>query len=1069
MFFLGIVLIGVIAFRLLPVEMMPNVSFGDITINIDVRGGIPASEVEKRIAIPVEEAVGSVTHLKNILAISKEGNATIILEFEPGANMDFAALEVREKFNRIRNKLPPEIEKPVIAKYEYMDVPVMILAVTSERRTPEELRKIVDEKIKDRIQRIEGVARAEVAGGREGKIIIEVDEHKLQSYSLSINQIVDIININNANLLAGEIKRSKDKYLIRTIGEFKDLNDMQNLAIATTKEGSVIRLKDVSEVKDSYLDPVAFARMNAQPVISIYIQKESNANTVKIAQAVERELNALANIVEGDVKITSTFNQAEAIKQAIKQVQTSLLFGAILASLTLLLFMRNPYSIFVIASGIPLSLLFTFCLMFFSKLTLNVMTLSGLALGVGMLVDNAIVVLDNTFKKRSEATLSPDFDSLDGAGKNKFARELAISGADEILLAISASTLTTIVVFVPLVFINPEIKMLYSGIALTITYSLVASLLAALTLVPMLLSRLKFKKAKTEKQQEAGTSNPAVAETANQPISFSKRFQTFYKSSISVVLSLRYLIVILVGLCFALALKESKKLEKEFIGIAEQNKFTIHIEMPTGTRLDVSDKVVAKVEHLASRLPEVKTATSKVEPWSSKIYVELVPLNKRRKTTAEVMDTLRPFTDRMEPAFIYYEEPEEVGTKEILLEIYGYDYDVLKNLAIQIAQRIQAIPKFTDTKIRMREGRPEMHLVVNKKQAAMFGLTTEAIALAIHTHMRGLVATHFRGSSANEPLLRLKEGPLATLRPPEFSFTPEEEQLKESLRRIDNKLAELPAKEAKETETIVRLEERFRRTFDDLRRLSLITADGRHIYLSQVATFKFEYGPSEIWRKNKSRMVQVSANTGGIALGTAAEKVKQALAGFRMPRDYFWEIGGNYDKMIRNQNELGFALVLSLILVYMILAGLFESLAQPFIILMTVPLGAIGAIMALRITDKPVGIGVLIGAIMLGGIVVNNAIVLIDRVNYLRRKVSSESGRAAVIAASYDRLRPIMMTSLTTILGLIPMALDKSESSSLWSPLAITVIGGMTLSTFLTLLVIPCVYMIFRDLRLSKK
>ena len=1081
MFFVGIVLIGIITFRLLPVEMMPNISFGDITINIDVRGGIPASEVEKRIAIPVEEAVGSVTHLKNILAISKEGNATIILEFEPGTNMDFAALEVREKFNRIRNKLPPEIEKPVIAKYEYMDVPVMILAVTSEKRTPEDLRKIVDDRIKDRIQRIEGVARAEVAGGREGKVIIEVDERRLQAYSIPINRVVDIINANNANLLAGEIKRAKDKYLIRTIGEFRDLKDMQDLAIATTKEGSVIRLKDVAEVKNSYLDPVAFARMNAQPVVSIYIQKESNANTVKISEAIEKELKLLRGTLEKDIGLTATFNQAEAIKQAIAQVQKSLLYGAILASLTLLLFMHSPYSIFVIASSIPLAVLFAFCLMFFSKLTINVMTLSGLALGVGMLVDNAIVVLDNTFKKREEAVLGGRLENLSLFQKGELAKELAITGADEIFMAISASTLTTIIVFVPLVFINQEIKMLYSGIALTITYSLLASLLASITLVPMLLGRLRFREpAKSEgtnsKPQDAtGDENPATEKDAAgttpppKTIPLSERFRSFYKGLISLCLSLRYLIVILVLMCFILALRESRKLETEFIGIAEQNKFTVHIEMPTGTRLEVSDKVVAKIEQIVSRLPEVKTATSKVEPWSSKIYVELLPLSKRKKSTAEVMDELRPFTDKMEPAFVYYEEPEEIGTKEILLEIYGYDYDVLKKLAMQIAQRIQSIPKFTDTKIRMREGRPEMHMVINKKDAAMFGLTTEDIALAIHTHMRGLVATHFRGSSGDEPMLRLKEAPAPTVRPPSFSYTPEEQQLKESLLRIDKMLPELPAKETKQTETIVRLEERFRRTFDDLRRLSLIAPDGRHIYLSQVATFKFEYGPSEIWRKNKSRMVQVSANTGGIALGTAAERVKQAMAGFKMPKDYFWEIGGNYDKMIRNQKELSFALILSLVLVYMILAGLFESLTEPFIILVTVPFGAIGAIVALRFTDKAVGIGVLIGAIMLGGIVVNNAIVLIDRLNYLRHKFSSESGRAAVIAASYDRLRPIMMTSLTTILGLLPMAMDKGESSSLWSPLAVTVIGGMSLATFLTLFVTPCVYMIFRDLRLIRK
>jgi HAE1 family hydrophobic/amphiphilic exporter-1 len=1063
MFFIGIVLMGVITFRLLPVEMMPNTSFGDITINIDVRGGIPTSEVEKKIARPVEEAVGTVTHLKNILSISKEGNATIILEFEPGTDMEFAALEVREKFSRIRNKLPPEIEKPVIAKYEYMDVPIMILAVTSNIRTPEELRKIVDEKIRDRIQRTEGVARAEVSGGREGKILIEIDERKLQAYTMSINRVVDIINLNNSNLLAGEIKRSKDKYLVRTIGEFQNLADIENLAVAVTKEGSVIRIKDIAQVKDSYLEPVAFARLNSQPVVSIYIQKESNANTVKISQLIDKELKALKQALDKDIKITPTFNQAEAIQGAVNQVKLSLIYGAILATLVLLAFLRDWRSVNIIASSIPISVLLTFFLMFFSKLTLNVMTLSGLALGVGMLVDNAIVVLDNTFKKRDEFVKSVKELPQDTSGVEK---DLAISGADEMLLAIAASTLTTIIVFLPMVFINPEIRMLYSGIALTITYALLASLLAALTLVPMLLARLKIKKV-----GQVVTNNDSRIEQGlpSQAAPMPGKSQNLYKKFISLSLSLRYLIVILALVGFVRVLQESKKLEKEFIGIAEQNKFTIFIEMPTGARLEASDAIVSKVEQIVSRLPEVKTATAKVEPWSSKIFVELLPLNKRKKPTAQIINELRPFTDKLEPAFIYYEETEEIGTKEILIELYGYNYETLKNMAIQTAQRIQTIPKFTDTKIRMREGRPELHLDIDKRQAAMFGLTVEDIALALHTHMRGLVATRYRGTT--EPLIRIKEEPLVSQRPPPFSYSEEESLFKQSLQKIDKLLAPSSSKEAKEIETIVRLEERFRRTLDDLRRISLVTPDAEQIYLSQVANFKFEMGPSEIWRKNKSRMVQVSANTGGIALGTAAEKVKEVIKDMKFPKDYFWQFGGNYDRMIRNQRELIFAIILSLILVYMILASLFESFSQPFIILTTVPLAMIGAIIFLRLTHKPVGIGVFIGGIMLGGIVVNNAIILIDRINFLKHKqgLDYKGERNAVIAASLDRLRPIMMTSLTTILGLIPMALDKSESSSLWSPLAITVIGGLTVSTFLTLFVIPCVYLIFKDLRLMRK
>ncbi len=1048
MFYLCVMLLGVIAFKMLPVEMMPNVSFGDITINIDVRGGMPASEVEKRITKLVEESVGSVTHLKDIISISKEGNATVILEFEPGTNMDFAALEVREKFNRIRNKLPPEIEKPVVAKYEYMDVPIMILAVTSQIRTPEELRKIVDEKVKDRIQRIEGVANAEIAGGREGKIIIEVDQRKIQSYGLPINRIVDIINLNNENALAGEIKSLRNKYLIRTIGEFKSLNDISNLAIATTKQGSVIRIKDVATVKDSYLDPVSFSRMNANPVISIYVQKESTANTVKISDLVHEEISKLQKQLEKDIQIKATFDQANVIKAAIKQVQNSLKTGAYYAVITLCGFLIDLRLVFIIGLCIPISLLMTFGLMYFSDLSLNIISLSGLALGVGMLVDNSVVVLDNIYKKRAH------FRDIQAPNPREWEKTAAMQGADEMVLAITASTLTTIIVFLPIVWINPEIQKLYSGIALTISYSLIASLLTSVSLIPMLTARIRMRK--TPLIPPAWM--PGIFLLIPKGFKALARFgQVLYRGFIAISLTFRYLLLILAVMACARAFQEANKLEKEFIGIAEQNKFTIFIEMPTGTKLEVSNTIVQKVEKVLKKFPDIKTATAKVEPWSSKIFVEMQPFGQRKSTTAQLISQLRPYTEKMEPAFIYYEEPEEVGTKEIILEIFGYDYEELKKTAIDIAQKIQGIPKFTDTKIRMREGRPELHLYIDKKQAAYFGLNVESIALALHTNTRGLVATRYRGTQ--EPMVKIKQ-----------MFENTAEPSANELASVPRTDASPKALEAKETETIVRLEEQFRKSFEALRRTTFVTPEGYMVYLNQLANFKFDLGPSEIWRKNKARMVQVSANTGGTALGTAADNVIKALKDLKLKKDYFWQIGGNYDKMLRNQKELGYAILLSLVLVYMILASLFESLSQPFIILATVPLAGIGAVTALRLTNKPVGTGVLIGAIMLGGIVVNNAIVLIDRINFLRKTPEfSANFRAAIIEASLDRLRPIMMTSLTTILGLIPMAFDQSESANLWAPLAITVIGGMGASTILTLFVIPCVYHIFCDLRLVKK
>lgn len=1030
MFFVCLILLGIIAAGMLPVEMMPNVSFGDISINIDVRGGMPATEVEKRITKIVEEAVGSVSYLKNLISISKEGNATVILEFEPGTDMDFAALEVREKFNRVRNNLPSEAEKPIIAKFEYTDVPVMIVALTSATRSQEELRKIVDEKVKDRIQRIEGVANAEVVGGREGKVLIEVDQRKLQSYGLPINRLVDIVNVNNENALAGEVMGARDKLLVRTMGAFESLDDIGNLAIATTKEGSVIRLRDVAEIKDSFLEPVSFARLNANPVVSIYVQKETTANTVRISKLVKKEIESLRRSLDRQIEINLISNQADNIIGAVKQVQGSLGYGMIFAIGVLVLFLiKDLRLVFIIAVAIPISLLVTFFLMYFSKLTINVISLSGLALGVGMLVDNAIVVLDNISKKREH--LPPETRHLN--------RVAAMEGADEMLLAITASTLTTIVVFFPIVFINPEIKKLYSGIALTIVFSLIASLLSALTIVPLLASRINTA-SKPLRLDENGHPLPTPFER------FSQAAQTLYRGVISFCLLLRYPLVIVVIFVCVKIFPAAGKLEREFIGLAEQNKFTVFIEMPTGTRLEVSNEIVAKVERIIAGTPEVKNQTAKVEPWSSKIYVELTPFAQRKISTQDVINKLRASTEKLDPAFIYYEEPEELGTKEIIIDIFGYEYEVLKDVAIKIAQKLQGIPRFTDTKIRMREGRPELRLAIDKRQAAMFGLSVEDIALALHTNTRGLVATRYRG--VDEPMVRIK------------GYSELEKPGKAPLGQKPGLVSS-----AKETETIVRLEEKYRKSFELLRRLTLVTPEGEHVFMNQLADFKFDLGPSEIWRKNKARMVQVSANTGGTALGTAAEKVKEALKDVPIPKDYFWQIGGEYDKMVRNQRELFQALILSLVLVLMILASLFESFTQPLIILTTCPLAAIGAILALKWADKPVGMGVLIGGLMLGGIVVNNAIVLVDRINFLRHKPEYwKKTRESVIEASLDRLRPIMMTSLTTILGLIPMAMDKSESSNLWAPLAITVMGGMTVSTILTLFVVPCVYMIFYDL-----
>lgn len=1127
MVFLTIVLIGLVCLARLPIELMPNISFGEITIIVEVRGGIPSAEIEERVTKPIEEAVGAVTHIKNILTISKEGNSTVILEFEPGTNMDFAALEVRENFARIKDKLPREIEKPIIAKYEYLDVPIMILAVTGTEYTPEQLRRMVDEAIKKRISRVDGVAKVEVSGGRERKILIEVDQWRLQAHSLSIERVIGVLNLNNLNLLAGDIKRAKDKYLVRAIGEFKTLQEIEQIGVAITPLGSIIHLKDVATVEDSYLEPTSFARMNIRPVVNLYVLKESMANTVRVARGVQKELDHLKPMLPGDVEITPTFNQADFVRKAIDTVKSALLYGAVLAVLVLAIFLadlsttrilalsllvalvvnmflqlvpqpalmpmlfsiilvilfssvllRDLRPTFVIALTIPIAVLATFSLMYFMKITLNVMTLCGLALGVGMLVDSSIVVLENIFKKREEKL-----------NEFKAAPQLVTAGAKEVALAIFASTVTTIIVFLPIIFVNKEIQMLYSGLALTVTFSLLASLFVSLTLVPMLSSRFRlrvvtggrwratstgYEKSNAEdpiqesktKTPDPGTQRPK--DLGRNPFFF--RLQGNYRKALTFVIGYRWLFILLAFGVFAHAVFLSTKLEREFIGIAEQNRFTIFIQMPTGTRLEVSDQVVSRVEKLLTDIPEIKTATARVDPWSSKIYVELVPLNQRKRSTAQTIEALRPGVEKIQPAFIYFEESQEVGTKEVLLEIYGHDYEILKGLAIEIASRLGAIEKLTDVKIRMREGRPEMRLVIDKQRAALFGLTVGDIAEVIHAQMRGMVATRYH--SPIVPLVRLKgsEGRGLEVRRGRYPVYSLEEK-----RLLDRKLKEFRSArypgqpdlaEVKEIETIARLEEEHRRTFDDLHRLTFATPSGDLIYLKQISAFNLDIGPSEIWRKNKTRMVQVSANTGGMPLGTVARKIREGLTDLKFPKDYFYRFGGNYDKMIRNQKELSFAFWLTLVLVFMVLASLFESYHQPFIIMISVPLAAIGVVSLLTLAHNPVGIGVLIGCIMLAGIVVNNAIILVDRINrYRRDSTTARTVREAVLTACQDRLRPILMTTSTTVLGLLPMALDKSEAATLWSPLALTVIGGLISSTFLTLFILPSIYLFFNDVR----
>ncbi len=1038
MIFLGILLVGTIALTRLPIELYPNFGFGDISIIVDIRGGMPPVEVEARVTKPIEEAVGDVSHLKDLISISEEGRSRVVLSFEPGTDMDFAALEVREKFSTVRSKLPPEIEKPVIAKFEQTDQPILIVAVTATGYTPESLRRMVDDEIKDQILRAQGVANVEVGGGRERKILVEVDLEKLQAFRLPIDRVTRLLNVSNLNLLAGEVEQVRNKYLIRAMGEFHSLEEIRNLGVAVTPSFSIIRLRDVATVKDSFLEPTSFARVDTLPVVSLYIQKETTANTVKVAHLV---LNALEEIrrdprLPRELKFVVTYNQAVHIQRAIEEVSSALISGAVLTILVLGAFLsahrwlrlisipgilgvailsvltyrfgwvpiptttaimeavllvllggaalwRHLHLTLIVAVALPIAVMMTVALMFFQKLTLNIMTLGGLALAIGMLVDNSIVVMDNIVKHWE---------------KREPRRVGAQKGTSEILLAIVAATITHIVVLAPIVFVNKEIRILYAGFALTIGYSLVASLLVALTAVPLLASRLPFTMAESsEKRSPIGVA---------------------YRRFLVGCLRWRWILVAMALLFVAISCLVFQTIPREFLGTIEAEDFTVYVELPSGAKLDISDQAVAKIEKTLKEVPEVKTVSARVEPWSSKVYVKLVPLAERSRSTKDVIDGLRPQVEEVErsfrEAFIYFEEPQEVETNEVLLEIYGWDYEILNQLAVEMLKRMQTVPGLTDLKIRWRRGRPEWRVVVDKVKAAQFGLSVEAVADSLHAQMRGLRATLYHT-------------------------------------------------EAKEVEVITRLEEADRATLEKLRRITFTLPNREVIFLEQVARLEPGQGPSKIWRKNRERMIQVSANRGRYAFGEAASKVYEAIREMPFPKDYYWRFGPNYWKMLQNQRELAFAFSLSLVLIYLVLAALFESYLQPLIILVTVPLASIGAVAALKLTHQAINVGAMMGAILLGGIVVSNSIILVDEVNRLRLK--GYRIKRAVVAGALSRTRPIAMTASTTILGLLPMALSRTELSNLWAPMAQIAIGGLTCSAFLTPVIVPGLYIALEEIR----
>ena len=970
MIVIALLIFSTITTFMMPVELNPSAQSGLVSVITRLRGGVAASEVEKYVTKPLEEVFSELNGLKEMISSSKESESNIMMTFHHNVDTDFIIIDIREKIAMIKHLLPKESEKPIIAKFEQSDSPIIILALSSTEKSVEQLREIAEEEIKEKILRVSGVANVEFGGGRERKFLIEMDNAKLLGYRLSILEVVQKINLANISISAGEITQSGQKFIIRATGEYENISEIENTAIAITPAGSVVRIGDIATIRDSYYEPTSFSRLDVKPVVSVYVQKESTANTIKVANETLKIVDKLRETVDKDITITTVKNDAEYISKAISSLVEALVVGGILLAAILFLFMRNVRNIFIVATTMPLSLFMSILLMYFTNQTFNIMTLSGLAMGMANVMDNSIVVLENISFHYHRKTFS-----------NKF--ELVVKGIAELWQPIFASTVTTIIVFLPLVFLEPEIRQMYVPFGLTITFALIASVVATMLFIPPQIYNWQ-KKFDLDFQKWY----MVVRKYYGKCLKFCFRRQTW--------------VWLFTLILFILAFRIMTTRDSEFMDPGSVNTFRIGVQFPPATRIEISNEVVRKMEEaLMSYHDQVKTVSSKVEKLHT--FVEVTVYEKPEEFKEEFRKRFGEFS----PAFVYFQDSQSSASKEIYVDFYGQNYETLKQLAFSSSGKLQQVKGLTDVKIRMREDEPEVILNVDYNRLSAFGLTTYYLSNTLHCQLRGLIATQYRT-------------------------------------------------EGKQIETICRLYPNSIRSVDEVPFIGVVTPRKDVVYVGQVTDMDRVKSNQEIWRKNKRRFIQISANRAKLGLTTAAEKIKAALKGVAFPQDYSFNISGDYEKTVKNKSQFMLAVALTVILIFFVLASIFESYMQPALIMFSLPLSMIGVAFSLWIFKKPISLGVWIGIMILFGCIVYSSIIIVDKIN--ARRVGRTDLMRVIFESCKERLRPELITMLMKTLGLLPMVLSRDESASMWKSLGLTVLCGTITGTLLTMLIIPTAY-----------
>ena len=1000
MIFVAVIVFGLYSLRFLPIDLYPEIDPPYVTV-MTTYVGANAEEIETNITKLVEDGLNSVDDLKEISSTSQDNMSMVMLEFEWESDLTEAVNNVRDALEMVKDELPDDAENPLIFRFSTSSMPILFYAVSADE-SYDGIEKLLDEKIINPLNSINGIGSIAIMGSPGRRIYVDCDPRKLDAFGISIEQIGQIIGAENANLPSGHLKMGQFDYQLRIEGELEDSYELNNLVIGN-RNGSIVYLKDVATVVDTYREKELRETFKGKPGLRLMIMKQSGANSVRIANEIEKELAELKKNLPRDVEFTTIYNTADDIKKSINNLSTTLLYSLMAVIFVVLLFLGRWRATFIIVLTIPISLIVAFIYLYMSGNSINVISLASLSIAIGMVVDDAIVVLEN-ITKHIERGSSP--------------REAAIYATKEVWLSVIATTLVVVAVFLPLTLVGGETGVMFKQLGWIVTITVVTSTLAAISLTPMLSSlMLRLKRNKKETLYDR-----TVIKALDKLDNGYANLITWVLRHKKVVYGISLLIVVLTGLVLS-----SGNIKFENFPETDNSSFQIDAELQVGMRVEETEKISAQIQAiLDEKVPEmilayVSTGTDDEGGINNVMFqsatntlmvrVKLCGINERERTVWEIQDMVREELDRI-PEIINYTVGAggfSMGASNTVdVEIYGYDIATTTQLAKDVRDRLLNIEGAGDIQISRDDEKPQLQIVFDRDKLAQYGLNTVNVSMAIRNRVVGMTASRFR-------------------------------------------------EDGDEYDIVVRYEEDGRNSLPDLENISVMTNNGTLVKVSELGRVEEYWAPPSIERKIKQRVVTVSVTpTKGKSLSDIAIAVQAELDNVDFPSDVNYKVGGAYETLMESANDMSVLFVIVLLLVYIVMASQFESYKMPFIIMVSIVFSFSGVVLGVMITGITMSMVAILGAILLVGIVVKNGIVLIDYMNLLRER--GVEVYEAAIEASRSRLRPILMTALTTVLGMLPMALSASEGSEIWAPMGIVVISGLLFSTLITLIITPVIY-----------